>query len=152
MLAMVWVPQFVIFAWRMLSSTSPLDELADEWTIVPRFLGAGFVLAAFATTLALAASTFTTRRAWAAAVMLGVIFVSAAISGIGQEAASGDVGEWFTLLSIPDVLIIVSDWILGEPLELAESRLEPATYAVWLAVLTAVCGVWLWWRYRRLSL
>jgi len=152
MLAMVWFPQLVIFAWRTLSASNPLDELASEWTIVPRILLAGFVLAAFATTLALAASTFTTRRAWAAAVMLGVIFVSTAVSGIGQEAASGDAGDWFSLLSIPDVLIAVSKWILGEATVTPSTPLEPEMYAVWVALLTALCGLWLWWRYRRLSL
>ena len=152
MLAMVWFPQFVIFAWRMLSAPSVLDELRDEWTILPRILLAGFVLAGFATTLALAASTFTTRRAWAAAVMLGVIFVTTAIGGIGTDVATGDAGDWFSLLIIPDALIVVADWILGEPVDTTEAQLEPAAYAVWLAVLTGVCGLWLWWRYRRLSL
>jgi len=152
MLAMVWFPQLVIFAWRMLSASSPLDELVDEWTILPRLLLSGFVLAVFATTLALAASTFTTRRAWAAAVMLGVIFVSTAIGGIGTDVATGDAGKWFSLLIIPDVLIVVTDWILGERLEPTEALLPPEAYVIWVAVLTALYGIWLWWRYRRLAL
>ena len=152
MLAMVWFPQLVIFAWRMLSASSPLDALGNEWTIVPRILLAGLVLAAFATTLAFAASTFTTRRAWAAAVMLGVIFVSTAIGGIGTDVATGDAQDWFTLFILPDVLIVVADWILGEPVDATEARLASEAYMVWIAALTALCALWLWWRYRRLSL
>ena len=84
--------------------------------------------------------------------MLGAIFVTTAIGGIGTDVATGDAKDWFTLFIIPDVLGVVANWILGETVDTTEAQLGPATYAVWLAVLTAVCGVWLWWRYRRLSL
>jgi len=74
--------QIILFLGLTLAADESLDYLRDNWTDVPRFLCAGLVVAAFTTTLPLAVSAFTTRRAFAASFVIGIYFISAIFAGV----------------------------------------------------------------------
>ena len=84
-LALVLFGQVVLLIGLTLAADAPLDYLKDNWLDVPRFLLAGVVVAAFVTTLPLAVSAFTTRRAYAAAFVIAVSILSIPIGEILSE-------------------------------------------------------------------
>ena len=55
----------------MLTAEAPLDYLRDNWEDIPRILLMGAVITLFISLATLAVSTFTTRRAIAAAIIIG---------------------------------------------------------------------------------
>ncbi len=81
-LLLVYLGQVVLFTGLVLAADEPLDYLKDNWLDVPRFLLAGLVVAIFTTTLPMSVSAFTTRRAYAAAIVIGLFFISLPVSAI----------------------------------------------------------------------
>ena len=148
LLLVLWIPQALLFGWSALAADEPLRWASDHADVVPRFLLAGAIIAAPMTTLAMMTSSFTTRRPYAAVATLAIVLIGAALSGIGQ-AFSGNVGDWSTLLNLPEVALAVSDAIFGEDFS---ARPLPATaYAAWLSFITLAAAVAIWWRYRALA-
>ena len=85
-----YLGQSVLYLGLTFADDRPLDYIRGSWSVVPKFLAAGFVLAVFATTITLAVSAFTTRRAYAQAFIIGILFVSipvaAALTECEEEA------------------------------------------------------------------
>ena len=69
-MALICSGQLTLFIGLTLAADEPLSYLRDNWLDIPRFLGAGLVVAVFTTTLPLAVSAFTTRKAYAAAFVI----------------------------------------------------------------------------------
>jgi ABC-2 type transport system permease protein len=176
-LALVYLGQVVLFIGFVLAADNPGDYLQENWLDVPRFLLAGLVVAVFTTTIPLAVSAFTTRRAYAAAFVIGLFIISIPVAGIlsiceddrGQRRseitageqepcrpATGDAAKWFALINLGGVPIHVSDMIFPEEnnSDFAQLVAElPAIVPVgWYLILTIGPGVVLWWRYRRISI
>ena len=155
-LAVVFVPQIVLFIGLTLGASDPLDHLREEWLVVPRFLGAGFVLAVFITTLPLSVAAFTTRRAYAAAFVIGLWVIGVATGNALVENISGSSAKWFALIDIGSVPIFINNLIFDKSPE--DALLEVATHlptAVivgWYLVLTAGPALALLWRYRRITI
>lgn len=84
-LAIVYSGQVVLFVGLTLGAPDAAKHLADNWLDVPRFLAAGLIVAVFTTTITMAVSAFTTRRAYAGAFIIGMWFLTAIISGIFTE-------------------------------------------------------------------
>ena len=170
-LLLVYSGQILLFAGFLLSADAPLDYLRDNWLDVPRFLGAGIVVALFTTTLPLAVSAFTVRRAYAAAFVIGFFIISAAAGGIltgcedeehGPRAESaecepltGDAAKWFGLVGMGQVPIHVSDMIFGVEGDsglTGEVAKLPAIIPIgWYLLLTGGMAFVLVWRYRRIA-
>jgi ABC-2 type transport system permease protein len=125
-----WLPPAILFVWNLLDASSPGSFLSDSWDIVPRSLGAAALVAVVLTTLALLASSFATRRAYAAVAILAVIFVGSAIGGI-SDSFQGSVAKVLTLASLPAALIDSVHWIFGSPL-------SDRPFAGWVSVLWLV--------------
>ncbi len=155
MVVVAWIPQFVLLVGLTLGDSDPAGYLADNWLDVPRFLGAGFALALFAATLALEVASFTTRRAYAAAFMIGLIVIGSGLAGGLSEALDDDASKWVALINISFAPIYLNDLIFDRqsdgPGELA--RALPAYVRVlWYSLWTFGSGIVLWRRYRDLSL
>jgi hypothetical protein len=172
-LLLVYSGQIVLFVGLILSAADPLDYLRDNWLDIPRFLGAGLVVAAFITTIPLAVASFTNRRAYAAAFVIGVFIISLAAGNIltaceenGElrrdvtaemrcEPLTGDSAKWFGLVDMFAVPMHVSDMIFGVENEEADldwvADLPDIVPIGWYMLLTAGPAFALWWRYRRLS-
>ena len=176
-LSFVLAGQVVLFAGLLLAAAEPLDYLRDNWLDVPRFLLAGLALATFTTTLPLAVSAFTTRRAYATAFVIAVFFISAPVAGILTatecttvqdtnnpsnsvtecDYATGDAAKWLSLVNVLGVPTLVNDLIFpGEAFDgpdgrdQAASELHDAVPVAWYLVIVGALGYTLWWRYRKL--
>ena len=137
-LALVYSGQVVLFAGFILAADEPLQYVRDNWLDVPRFLGAGLVVAAFTTTIPLAVASFTPRRAYAAGFVIGLFVISTATAGIFTESSNcvtevtepvtrqtaegtrtdvvetceylaGDYRSWVAMINLLDVPITVSN-------------------------------------------
>jgi ABC-2 type transport system permease protein len=173
-LLLVYSGQVVLLAGLILSASEPLDYLRDNWLDIPRILGAGLLVAIFITSLPLAVSAFTDRRAYAAAFVIGLFIISSAAAGIltgcdeggdGRqrsmegtsrcEPLTGDSAKWFGLVALGQVPTNVNDMIFGVEDEEDRSRLIAELPRIvpigWYVVLTGGLVFVLWWRYKRLS-
>ena len=170
--------QILLFLGLLLTASEPVDYVRENWLDVPRFLAAGLVVAAFTTTLPLAVSAFTNRRAYAAAFVIGLWIVSASAAGIltaCEETTTtttngnvtvqmhgecvpiaGDMAKWFALLNIGDVPIRVNDLIFGEEpasgLGALVQELPDIVPIGWYLILTAGPGFLLWRRYQSIAI
>lgn len=143
-LALVYLGQVVLFTGFVLAAEEPTNYLRYNWLDVPRFLLAGLVVAVFTTTIPLAVSAFTTRRAYAAAFVIGLFIISIPVAGIlsicegdsrqGQteiitengerrvvvtqaepcQPPTGEAAKWFALINLSGVPIHVNDLIFPE--------------------------------------
>ncbi|MDA1189039.1 MAG: ABC transporter permease subunit [Chloroflexi bacterium] len=151
-LILVYSGQVVLFVGYTLAAAEPWTYLKDNWLDIPRFLAAGFILSLFTTTLPMAVSAFTNRRAIAAAIVIGLFiiltFVPASLSedqcettivtvedsdgnvrsGTRSENCGpliGDAAKWVALLDISQVPSHVNRMIFNqEPTELANKLVE----------------------------
>jgi hypothetical protein len=168
-LALVLFGQVVLFIGLTLAASDSPEYLTDNWLDIPRFLGAGIVVALFTTTIPLAVSAFTTRRAYAAAIVIVIFLISWTVGGAltechGQEEGSrpggtcepvtGDSARWYALIAIPQIPMHVNDLIFDDEEDSSiatELRELPDVFPIaWYLVLTAVPGFILWWRYQRI--
>ena len=169
-LLLVYSGQAVLLVSLVLSAADPLEYLRDNWLDIPRILGAGFLLAAFITTLPLAVAAFTDRRALAAAFVIGLFVISGAAGGIltgcGEspgnprgpncEPFTGDAAKWLGLVDVSRVPTNVNDMIFHVEDQGRRSRMTAELPRIvpigWYIVLTGGLGGALWLRYRRLTL
>jgi len=174
--ALICSGQLILFIGFTLAADDPLSYLGSNWLDIPRFLGAGLVIAVFTTTLPLAVSAFTTRKAYAAAFVIGLYFISAPLASIlaqcdpndippsgsiGYERAqeeceprTGKAGKWLALIDIGQVPGHVSDLIMNDESKSQAARqvrkLPTGIPVLWYLIMTAGPGYLLWQRYRRL--
>ena len=172
-LALVYSGQIVLFVGLTLAAGEPLTYVRENWLDIPRFLAAGAVIAVFTTTIPLAVSGFTNRRAYAAGFVIGLFILSAAVANSltgcterevvvenGElvvdrcEAVSGRWAKWVALAELGAVPANVSDIIFGETPDSSQadrhvSELHDAIPVAWYVVLTMGPAVLLLWRYRK---
>ena len=154
MVVVAWIPQLVLLIGLTLGASDPADYLADNWLDIPRFLGAGFALALFAATLALAVAAFTTRRAYAAAFMVGLLVIGSIFGAALAESFDQNVGRWYSLINISFTPTYLNDIIFDQPSSITENNASAALPNVvkvfWYIAWTAGPGLILWRRYRAL--
>ena len=167
-LLLVYSGQAILLASLILSASEPLDYIKDNWLDIPRILAAGLLVSIFITTLPLAVSAFTNRRAIAAAIVIGLFIISSAAAGIltecdqghtretGQcEPITGDLGKWFSLVDIGRVPTNVNNMIFGVEDEGQRSQLTAELPRIvpiaWYLLLSGGLATVLWLRYRKLS-
>ena len=178
-LVLAYSGQIVLQAGLVLTAGNPIDYVRENWGDIPRFLAAGVLLAAFIAVVPMAVAAFTTRRAYAAAFVIGLFFITTAVAGVlteeahcheveqpdgqvefectpGQEgeAVTGDAAKWLALISFGDVPIRVNDIIFdrendASTLRVAAEHPDVVPIAVYL-LLTLGPGFLLWWRYQRI--
>ena len=153
MLAATWLPQIVLLAGLVLGASDPGSYLADHWLDVPRFLLSGLALAAYVATLAAFVASFTTRRAYAAAFLVGVFVVSAAVVAGATDALAVDTGRWVALLSVRGIPLYINDLVFGGESSgsvHAAQALPSGVTVAWYLIVVGACAGGVLWRYRRL--
>ena len=155
MLAAAWLPQLVLLLGHAAGATAPGAYLRAHWRDVPRFLAAGVVMVTYVTTLAMLTASFTNRRAYAAIFLVGLVAITAPFTVGLAEEIDGPVGHWISMFTLTNIPVHVNDVIFQEVSELTEDaparELSDRVRVAWWFVWTAGPGVFLWWRYRRLT-
>ena len=180
-LALAYSGQVVLQIGLVLTAEDPVKYMGDNWLDIPRLLGAGVLVALFITVIPLAVAAFTTRRAYAAAFVIGAFFVTTGLAdgltspdfeceefttrsgsvetvcGPGAGGAvTGDAAKWFALISIRDVPIRVNDIIFGRENETASLRsaaeLNDGIPIGVYVLLTVGPALLLWRRYQQVRL
>lgn len=155
MLGAAWVPQVILLLGLAGGDTTPMVYLQKHWLDIPRFIVAGAAVAAYATTLAMLAASFTTRRAYASVFLVGLFIVTTPFTaGLSQEI-EGLGGQWLSMFNLSNIPVHVNDVIFGEVSEItrdAPARELGSTILVsWYFAWTLIPAGILWWRYRRLA-
>ena len=150
-----WLPQLILLMGLAGGAPAPVEYLREHWLDIPRFLVAGFAMAAYLTTAALLTATFTTRRAYAAVFLVGLFAITTPFTlGVSQEMP-GATGAWVSAFSLTNIPLHVSDIMFGQPSELtkdaAAKRLGDTVLALWYVGWTSLMALVLWWRYRRMT-
>ena len=174
-LALVYSGQIVMFVGFTFAAEEPLDYIRQNWLDVPRFLAAGAVVAVFVTTIPLAASGFTARRAYAAGFVIGLFIISAAAAnslttcterevrfenGVTTvdrcEAVTGQWAKWIGLAdfgSVPShVNGMIFDKVADSDLARQVSELNDAIPIAWYILLIAGPAALLLRRYQKAAL
>ncbi len=169
--------QTLLLVGFLLAADNPAEYLRDNWLDIPRFVAGGAVVALFITTIPMAVSAFTTRRAYAAAFVIAVFVISTSVAGIltaetctvdfRQEGVvvgdaedcdrvTGDFAKWFSLLDVRSAPIQMSNMIFDkEPTNSNEriaAELNSVVRVAWYALLVVGPGALLLMRYRRMSI
>lgn len=155
MTAVLWLPQFVLFLGLCLGDPRPIEYLRWHWLDIPRFLGAGLAMAAYATSLALLTASFTTRRAYASVFLVGLFVILTPFTvGLASEL-DGPVGQWISMFNLTNIPVHVNDVIFNHASEITEEaparELGSAILVSWYFAWTLGSAGLLWWRYRRLT-
>ena len=158
-LAILYLGQIFMLVGLTLGAAEPLTHLRENWLDIPRFLGAGFAVALFTTTIPMAVASFTTRRAYAAAFVIGLFMISGAVASSlaqGLQHEGFEVARWVAMLDIGNAPIHINDLIFNETSSVTAqdpARNVPAVLRVlWYVILTFGPALILWRRYVRLGL
>jgi len=142
----LWMPQALIFATRAMIADNPFTWMREHIEIVPQAALSGIVIAAFLTTVALAVSSFTDRKPYAAGAALGFLVITSVVGSILTELVGGSLGDWLGLLDFIQAVINVNNWIFREVQP--DQVLGSWAYIADFAAVIAVGWILMWWRYR----
>jgi ABC-2 type transport system permease protein len=154
MLAAAWLPQVVLAVGLVLGAPDPGGYLGDHWLDLPRFLLSGALLAVYVATLGALVASFTTRRAYATAFLVGVFVLTGALVGGAVTALSSGTGRWVALLSLRNVPLYLNDRIFGVDAAgraFVAERLPGVVLLGWYLLLVGGAAAVVLWRYRRLA-
>jgi ABC-2 type transport system permease protein len=143
----LWLPQLLLFATRAFTAENPLEWLQDHPALLGQIALSGISLAALLTTVSLAVSSFTDRRPYAAATILGLLIGSIVVSEIAAAIAGGDSADWLELLN----LLLPADYLNGWIFREGGGPLSPDVYIGQLFAIVSLGWAVLWWRYRGAS-
>lgn len=150
-----WLPQVVLMIGLVMGNPEPIEYLQANWTDLPRILAAGAALAAFTTTLAMTVASFTTRRAYASVMLVGLVVVSTPFTlGLGDEIG-GSAGQWIAMFNLAAIPVHMNDLIFGATTDItsvADANLLPARLRIgWYLLWVLGPGALLYSRYRKVK-
>ena len=180
-LALVYSGQVILFAGYLLTVDGPGSWLQDNWLDIPRFLGAGVLFALFVTAIPMAAAAVISRRAYVAVFVIAAFLATSLTAdglagaencetvetrdGSGQFVSSepetcepvvGDAAPYISLINLFQAPQSLNDMIFDEPGESPSGEAVEELNRVFpigaYAIFTALPCLFLWQRYRRLSL
>jgi ABC-2 type transport system permease protein len=155
MAAVALLPQTVLLLGLTLGAESPWDYLKDNWADAPRFIGSGLALAVYTTGLAFAVASFTNRRAYATAFIIGLFLISLPFAeGLAQDIG-GTTGQYLALLNLTTPPILINDIVFNldeSTTETMAAELPKAVQIGWYILLTSVLTGLMALKYRRISL
>lgn len=154
MLAAAWLPQIVLLIGLVLGAADPAAYFGDNWLDVPRFLLAGAALALYYASIAALVASYSNRRAYAAAFMVGAFIVSAAVVASVVDVLSFGTARWLALLNLTALPLYMNDLIFpGKPTAgtVAAESLPAVVQLAWYLLVISVALILTWRRYRRLA-
>src|SRR5688500_5532549 len=155
MAAAAWLPELILFLGLSAGDPVPVAYLQAHWLDVPRFLAAGAAMAIYATTLAMLAASFTTRRAYASVFLVGLFVITTPFTVGLAEEIGGTAGQWISMFNLTNIPVHVNDIIFGRVSDMTDSapagELAAWIRVAWFFAWTLIPGAILWARYRRLT-
>jgi ABC-2 type transport system permease protein len=155
MTAAALIPQVILFLGLSGGDPKPMEYLTAHWLDIPRFVAAGIVMAIYATTLALLAASFTTRRAYASVFLVGLFVITTPFTVGLAEEIKGLGGQWISMFNLTNIPVHVNDVIFGEVSEITKEaparQLAAWIRVAWYFAWTIIPAGILWWRYRKLT-
>ena len=156
MVFVAWLPQTVLLAGLALGASEPAEYMKDNWLDVPRYLVSGAAIALYTTTLAMLVASYTTRRAMAAAFLIGLFVISAVFTSGLAESLDNTTGDWISMFNLANIPMHVNDWVFdatsgflaNEP----SLNLPQWVRVVWFLPWTVIPFALMWRRYRDLTL
>ena len=178
-LALAYSGQVILLGGLLLTSVDPWLYLQENWADIPRFLGAGIVVALFITIIPMAVASFTNRRTYAAVIVIGLFFISSGVAdGLTEkpetcreireqgrrvvsfecteadDTLTGEAAKWLALISLGDVPVRINNMIFDREgrsaSEEAAAELHDSIPIGVYALFTVVPGFLMWWRYQRI--
>ena len=149
------LPQVILFLGLSGGDPKPMEYFVAHWIDIPRFVAAAIVMALYATTLALLAASFTTRRAYASVFLVGLFVITTPFTiGLAQEIP-GVGGQWISMFNLSNIPVHVNDVIFNDVSEITKDaparKLGASILVAWCAAWTVIPAGILWSRYRRLT-
>jgi ABC-2 type transport system permease protein len=149
------VPVIALFIGDILMGTDAFKAVESEWPKALPSIPSNLLIAASMASIALALSSYSPRRAYAAvgvlAYFLLVEFVPIVIYGIGHEAGA----KWVDVLPLITPITGLSranDWFFGVPIPVDfPSSIGAGVYVLAGLVSTLLFTGILVWRYRRIA-
>ncbi len=149
-----FVPMLVLFLGRILVAADVATALGDELDHLPQVILAPLIYAVPLAALSLAIAAWTPRRAYATGAIIAVFIVTAAVSGILEEATRGRLADFAQLVNPFVAADGTRDLLVGEPNpESPASRTNLDSWvfgAEWVA-LSVAAGAAVVWRYRKIA-
>jgi ABC-2 type transport system permease protein len=151
----VLLPQVILFLGLSMGAPDPLAYLRWHWLDIPRFVGSGLAMAAYVSSIALLAASFTTRRAYASVFLVGLFIITTPFTiGLAMEIG-GTVGNWISMFNLTNIPLHVNDVIFNDVSEITEEaparNLGPTILVTWYFAWTLLSAGIVWLRYRRLN-
>ncbi len=147
-LCALYLGQIVLIVGYALSASEPVEYLRNNWLAVPRFMASGLALTLFAASISMAVASLTTRRAYAAAGVVGLFIVSTTAAGVLVGTSTN---AWFNLLGILSTPIYLNSVIFGSEQAVFSPPLPTGVPELWYAAIVGGACFLLWLRYRRLA-
>lgn len=146
-------PQITLFIARVLLPDSPWQALKDEWTKLFPILGSSLLVSFFFAAVALALSSFATRRAFGSASVIAFFLLTPALSSLTQAIATGAIRRWSVMLNPVLVISGYSRWLFDVEASRrsAVGRADlPGQSYLWVLLAISAVGVFvLLSRYRK---
>jgi len=142
----LWSPQLLLFATHAVIADSPADWARDNLEIIPQAALSGLILAAMLTSVALAVSSFTDRRPYAAGATLGLLVLFSVVGEVLAELVSGSTGDYLELIDLLQAVVNVNNWIFDDVQ--SGTPLSSWFYLADVVAVIAIGWVVMWWRYR----
>ncbi len=155
MIAAAVLPQAILFLGLSGGDPKPMEYFTKHWADIPNFIAAGVVMAVYATTLALLAASFTSRRAYASVFLVGLFVITTPFTvGLAEEVA-GRGGQWISMFNLTNIPVHVNDVIFNDVSEITKDaparKLAEWIRVVWYFAWTIIPAGVLWSRYRKLT-
>lgn len=140
------LPQLFLWVGSVLVVPNAVDWVSNEWTTLPRMLGASAVIAIFVTSFVFLVSAITDRRAIASVLLIGIVMVVPVIIGIAGLVA-GQGGYAPALLALLDPILLPTQTVVqvffGEEYT-GSDVLHPIMPIAWCGVLAAAFTAVTW--------
>ncbi len=115
LLVLTLVPQLVLFAGKVLSTTDVLTALGNEAPKLGQILLTSLIYSVALAIIGLAIAVFTPRRSFATGGIIAFFLVTAIVAQILTSMDAGDISRYAQLIDIDQVLIGVTYTIFGGP-------------------------------------
>jgi ABC-2 type transport system permease protein len=142
-------PELALFVARLFLSDAPSQAFQANWKSLGPIVGGTTLAAAYIATVALAISSFSTRKAFASASVIAYFVILPALAGISAQFSHGDARRYAVLGNPFQVMTGFANWLFDvqarramgivgrRPIQIV----EPLSGPVYLYVILGTCAV-----------